>query len=68
MKMNFAPTFKYFNQEKTILGKKINVDTTKELKDQDWFKSDLFSATEKDFIKKVWIIAGSKIRMIEEIE
>ncbi len=66
--MNFAPTFKYFNQEKTILGKKINVDTTKELKDQDWFKSDLFSATEKDFIKKVWIIAGSKIRMIEEIE
>ena len=68
MKLNFAPTFKYFNQEKTILGKKINVDTTKELKDQDWFKSDLFSATEKDFIKKVWIIAGSKIRMIEEIE
>ena len=52
MKLNFAPTFKYFNQEKTILGKKINVDTTKDLENQDWFKSDLFSATEKDFIKR----------------
>ena len=37
---------------------------TKDLENQDWLKSDLFSAIEKDFIKKV----GSKIKMIEEIE
>jgi len=67
MRLALRPTFRFFNQEKTILGKKINVDTTKDLENQDWFKSDLFSATEKDFIKKVWAMAGSKIRMIEEI-
>ena len=55
---------KYNKQEKTLFGKKINVDTTKELQDQYWFKSDLFSGLEKEFLKKV----GSKIRMIEEIE
>ena len=36
----------------------------KDLENQDWLKSDLFSSIEKDFLKKV----GSKIRMIEEIE
>ena len=64
MKLALRPTFKFFNQEKTIFGKKINFDMTKDLKDQDWFKSDLFSGLEKEFLKKV----GSKIRMIEEIE
>ena len=64
MKLALRPTYKFFNQEKTIFGKKINFDMTKDLKDQDWFKSDLFSGLEKEFIKKV----GSKIRMIEEIE
>ena len=64
MKLALRPTFKFFNQEKTIFGKKINFDTTKDLKDQDWLKSDLFSSIEKDFIIQV----GSKIKMIEEIE
>jgi len=64
MKLALRPTYKFFNQEKTIFGKKINFDMTKDLKDQDWFKSDLFSGLEKEFLKKV----GSKIRMIEEIE
>ena len=63
MKLALRPTFKFFNQEKTIFGKKVNFDMTKDLENQDWLKSDLFSAIEKDFIKKV----GSKIRMIEEI-
>ena len=64
MKLALRPTFKFFNQEKTIFGKKINFDMTKDLKDQDWLKSDLFSSIEKDFIMQV----GSKIKMIEEIE
>jgi|TARA_R100001480_G_scaffold145717_1_gene143975 hypothetical protein len=64
MKLALRPTFKFFNQEKTIFGKKINFDMTKDLKDQDWLKSDLFSSIEKDFIIQV----GSKIKMIEEIE
>ena len=42
---------KYNKQEKTLFGKKINVDTTKELQDQHWFKSDLFSGRQKDFIE-----------------
>ena len=64
MRLALRPTFKFFNQEKTIFGKKINFDMTKDLKDQDWLKSDLFSSIEKDFIIQV----GSKIKMIEEIE
>jgi hypothetical protein len=64
MKLALRPTYKFFNQEKTIFGKKINFDVTKDLEKQDWFKSDLFSGLEKEFLKKV----GSKIRMIEEIE
>ena len=58
---------KYNKQEKTLYGKKINVDTTKELQDQYWFKSDLFSGRQKDFIEDVWEMAGSKINKIEEI-
>ena len=58
---------KYNKQEKTLFGKKINVDTTKELQDQHWFKSDLFSGRQKDFIEDVWEMAGSKINKIEEI-
>lgn len=58
---------KYNKQEKTLFGKKINVDTTKELQDQYWFKSDLFSGRQKDFIEDVWKMAGSKINKIEEI-
>ena len=64
MKLALRPTYKFFNQEKTIFGKKINFDVTKDLEKQDWFKCDLFSGLEKEFLKKV----GSKIRMIEEIE
>ena len=52
MKLALRPTYKFFNQEKTIFGKKINFDMTKDLKDQDWFKSDLFSGLEKEFLKK----------------
>ena len=64
MKLALRPTFKFFNQEKTIFGKKVNFDMTKDLENQDWLKSDLFSSIEKDFIIQV----GSKIKMIEEIE
>ena len=64
MKLALRPTFKFFNQEITIFGKKVNFDMTKDLENQDWLKSDLFSAIEKDFLKKL----GSKVKMIEEIE
>jgi len=64
MRLALRPTFKFFNQEKTIFGKKVNFDMTKDLENQDWLKSDLFSSIEKDFIIQV----GSKIKMIEEIE
>ena len=60
MKLNFAPTFKYFNQEKTILGKKINVDTTKELKDQDCLRVIYLVQQKKILLKKYGLLLELK--------
>ena len=48
-------------RKRPYLVKRLMLIPQKKLEDQDWFKSDLFSAREKDFIKEVWIIAGTKI-------
>ena len=66
--IKMKPLHKYNKQEKTLFGKKVNVDTTKELQDQSWFQSDLFGDRQKDVIKHVWESAGSKLVMIEEID
>ncbi len=39
MRLALRPTFKFFNQEKTIFGKKVNFDMTKDLENQDWLKN-----------------------------
>jgi len=36
------------------------IDTSKDLKDQNWFKSDLFGEREKDFILTAWGHPGIK--------
>ena len=36
------------------MEKKITIDLSKDLKDQTWFKSDLFGEREKDVILKAW--------------
>ncbi len=41
-------------QTGTYFGKKITIDLSKDLKDQTWFKSDLFGEREKDVILKAW--------------
>ena len=41
-------------QSGEFFGKKVVLDNSKDLKDQNWFKSDLFSEMEKDVISTAW--------------
>ena len=41
-------------QSGEFFGKKVVIDIFKDLKDQLWFKSDLFGEREKDVILKAW--------------
>ena len=41
-------------QSGEFFGKKVVIDSSKDLKDQLWFKSDLFGEREKDVIQKAW--------------
>jgi len=41
-------------QSGEFFGKKVVIDSSKDLKDQPWFKSDLFGEREKDVIQKAW--------------
>jgi len=53
-----------------FFGKKVTVDLSKDLKEQTWFKSDLFGEREKDVIVKAWEgLPENKIpKTIKEIE
>lgn len=42
------------NQSGEFFGKKVVIDISKDLKDQNWFKSDLFGEMEKDVIMGAW--------------
>ena len=41
-------------QEGILFGKKVVIDISKDLKDQNWFKSDLLSEHEKGLLMKSW--------------
>ena len=41
-------------QSGEFFGKKVVIDFSKNLKDQPWFKSDLFGGREKDVILGAW--------------
>ena len=47
-------------QTGSFFGKKVTIDTSKDLEDQSWFKSDLFGEMEKDVIMKAWKHPGIK--------
>jgi hypothetical protein len=47
-------------QTGSFFGKKVTIDTSKDLEDQLWFKSDLFGEREKDAIKTAWKQPGIK--------
>ena len=58
-------------QSGEFFGKKVVIDTSKDLKDQNWFKSDLFGEREKDVILNAWkdprIKSTQRITKIKDI-
>ena len=51
--IKMKPLHTYNKQEITLLGKQVNVDTTKEVQDQSSFQSDLFGDRQKDVMQNV---------------